>query len=432
MNFVNPKFFAGFFFIFLWMGCMGCEPLVSLGSKSLSSFNNKMEQCSAAPLVTLPANELVVTVNGSQCGPTSQQYANEPCVTVTLCQHGNSNCCETIDNILLDTGSTGLRVFSSLVTVPLSNVMQGSAQVAECMNFGDGSSQWGPVVYADVRLNGETASQLPIQLIDQSYGTPPLACTTDGFASPALDPATSFFNGVLGVGVFAQDCGEYCEGTTTNQQYYACTGTNCSEASLSVNQQVSNPISFFATDNNGLLLKLPSIAAGGAPSVNGSLFFGIGTEVNNVPSGVTAYSADSNGEFTTVFSAYSTDSMPSFLDTGSNYLYFPPPTSGALPDCGNSWGSDWSGYFCPAAVQSFSAVNTDATGTNTGSVSFQIQNAYTLLNNGNADFTDVGATVLSGEGATAQFDFGLPFFYGRSVYVGFATSSLGSGSYWAY
>ena len=51
----------------------------------------------------------VLPVNVS-CG-----YVNEPCVSVIVCNPTNTNCV-TVDNILLDTGSYGLRVFASAIS----------------------------------------------------------------------------------------------------------------------------------------------------------------------------------------------------------------------------------------------------------------------------------------------------------------------------
>ena len=45
-------------------------------------------------------------------------YPNKPCVSVTVCSPGTSTC-QTISDILLDTGSTGLRIFKSLLTASL-------------------------------------------------------------------------------------------------------------------------------------------------------------------------------------------------------------------------------------------------------------------------------------------------------------------------
>ena len=59
-------------------------------------------------------------------------YQNEPCVTVKICipgQTGSTNC-RTIPNVLVDTGSNGLRLFKSVVTISLSSVTVSSKTLA--------------------------------------------------------------------------------------------------------------------------------------------------------------------------------------------------------------------------------------------------------------------------------------------------------------
>jgi hypothetical protein len=80
------------------------------------------------------------------------------------------------------------------------------------------------------------------------------------------------------------------------------------------------------------------------------------------------------------------------------------------------------------STQSFSAINTGASGAPSGTVSFQIGNFDSLTASSNNVFTEIG-----GE-AAGDFDWGLPFYFGRTVYIGLEgmESSLGSGTYWAY
>jgi hypothetical protein len=371
---------------------------------------------------------MTVTVNGSLCG--SDQYANQPCTSVTICQPGTENC-QTINNILLDTGSYGLRIFSSVITVNLTAVTNGTANVAECVQFGDGSSEWGQVKYADVVLGNEPAVEAPIEVINSTYATPPAACSSSQ-STPDTSPAETGFNGILGVGLFNQDCGTYCTNTANNGQYFNCTGTTCTSAKAPV--QVQNPVALLPTDNNGVVLKLPAVGTGGAASATGSLFLGIGTQTNNTPSGVSTYTANGYGEFTTTFSNYSSTPVSSFIDSGSSILFV--PTIAALPDCntaaGGSHGSTWSGWDCPANPQNLAATNISSAGAPSGAVSFQIANAYNQFENNpnSAVFMNIGGS----SGSSAYFDWGLPFFFGRNVYVGIEStkSTLGTGPYWAY
>jgi hypothetical protein len=373
-------------------------------------------------------NVMNVTVNGSLCGGNSAQYPNEPCVSVTICAPGTSNC-QTIDNILLDTGSYGLRVFQSVLSVPVTPVTTSQGNLAECVQFGDGSSEWGEVAMANVQIANEPSVQIPIHVVNSTYANPPAPCSSSQ-STPDTGPSETGFNGILGVGLFAQDCGSYCVSNANSEQYYVCSGSSCNGSTASLANQVINPVAALPVDNNGVIVELPSVSANGEPSLSGSVILGIGTESNNSASGATAYAADSSGEFGTVFSAYSSSELPAFIDSGSSVWFVPPISS--LPDCSASHGSGWSGWYCPSSTQSLSASTVSATGSPQNSVSFQLGNAYSLLNDGNNVYSNIGAE--SSSGSNAYFDWGIPFFYGRNVYVGIqgASSSLGTGPYWAY
>src|SRR3569832_2865883 len=79
---------------------------------------------------TTPAtatNAVTVTVNA---GPTNHSL-NQPFTSVTICVPGTSNC-QTIGGILIDTGSYGLRILSSAVTIPLPQQKRsGGAPIEE-------------------------------------------------------------------------------------------------------------------------------------------------------------------------------------------------------------------------------------------------------------------------------------------------------------
>jgi len=356
-------------------------------------------------------NVLSITVNGSLCSANS--YLNKPCVSVTVCTPGTS-ICQAIDDILLDTGSFGLRVFKQALNLSLPQVTGASGSIAECVQFGDGSSDWGPVQMASVILGNEPAVQVPIQVIDSTFGTLPVFCRN---ADPS--PAAAGFNGILGIGLFIQDCGSACANSARNGMYYSCNGSICTGTSVPLSNQVQNPVALLPVDNNGVIVQLPSISGSGSPSVNGNLVLGIGTQFNNLPSGVTTYPANQVGEIITHWNG---NTYSSFIDSGSNGLFF--PSSGLLPNC----PSPDSAWFCPSSTTSFTATNAGAFGSPSGTVSFEIGNFISLMNSLNDVFDDVGGNDIG------QFDWGLPFFLGRDVYYGFegSTSSLGSGPYFAY
>ena len=359
-------------------------------------------------------NVLSITVNGSLCS-SSSSYPNKPCVSVTVCTPGTSTC-QTINDILLDTGSYGLRIFKQVLNVSLTQVTSGSDSIAECIQYGDGSSEWGPVQMASVILGNEPAVQVPIQVIDSTFGSTPVGCQ-----NADKSPTDAGFNGILGVGLFAQDCGPGCSNSTDNGMYYACSGSGCSGTAVALSIQVQNPVALLPQDNNGVIVQLPSVPQGGLPSVNGYLVLGIRTQSNNAPSGVKTYAADQNGEFTTNFKGIS---YGSYIDSGSNGLFFPSPSGSLLPNC----PSPNSAWYCPSSTTSLSATNTGASGSPSGVVSFQIGNFDSLTTSSNNVFAGIG-----GDGA-GDFDWGLPFYFGRNVCIGLEgrESSLGSGPYWAY
>jgi hypothetical protein len=359
-------------------------------------------------------NVLSITVNGSLCS--SNSYLNKPCLSVTICSPGTSTC-QTINDILLDTGSSGLRIFKSVLSVTLSQVASGSGSLAECIQYADGTSDWGPVQTADIILGNEPAVEVPIQVIDSTFATAPGGCR-----NADRSPDDAGFNGILGVSFFDQDCGSACTNAANNGIYYTCTGSSCNGAKAVLSDQVQNPVSLLPQDNNGVIVQLPSVPADGSASVDGSLILGIGTSSNNVPSAVTAYSADQLGNFVTIFNGNTYKN--SYIDTGTNGLFFPSPSASLLPNC-SSPNSCW---FCPQSTVDLNATTEGESGSPSGVVPFQIGNFESLVNSSNNVFSDIGGQQFG------EFDWGLPVFFGRDIYIGFEgkSSSLGSGPFWTY
>ena len=346
---------------------------------------------------------------------------NVPFVSVTLCTPGTS-ACQTIDHVLLDTGSYGLRIISGVLDASLALPAvtgPGGNPVGECAPFVS-FSVWGPVRRAKVQIAGETAASVPVQVIDDTAftGAPPGCSGTVGTVA-ALGA-----KGILGVGVLNQDCGPGCTTTVANGYYYECTASNCTGSTMALADQVSNPVAAFAKDNNGAALVMPAVAAGGAATLTGTLIFGIDTQANNNVGSATVYMTDSKGNFITTYKGTSLTS--SFLDSGSNGLFFPDPT---IPAC-SATGS-FSGFYCPATTLSLSAVNTSADGAVSGTVAFTIEDPQTLG-------TTIKAASIGGNLGNpfrpTSFDWGLPFFFGRTVFVAIdgASTAHGTGPYWAY
>jgi hypothetical protein len=228
-------------------------------------------------------------------------------------------------------------------------------------------------------------------------------------------------SGILGVGSFAEDCGPTCSNLRYNGMYYVCSGFACRATTVALSDQVPNPVALLPLDNNGVMVQLPAISPDGSPSASGFLILGVGTRANNIPSGVTTYAADELGDLLTSFNG---TSYPSFIDTGSNGLFFPNVSTGLLPPC--PWPNN--GWYCPPSITDLSATNMGASGSPTGNVSFQIGNYASLLDSSNNAFSDIGGDNVG------TFDWGLPLFFGKNIFLGIegTSSSLGNGPYWAY
>ncbi len=371
------------------------------------------------------SNTQSISVN---TGPTAAAPFNSPYVdgaftSLTLCVPGSTTSCQTIDGILVDTGSSGLRILSSALSISLPQQTGSNGNpIVECYAFEDGIT-WGPVVTADMTIAGEQAKSLPIQVIgSSSFSAIPNGCRS--FGVPEDDLASLGANGILGVGSFAQDCGSGCatSGGSNPGLYYACPSSGCEVTTESLSSQVPNPVTLFATDNNGVIIQLPSVS-GAETSVTGSLTFGIGTQSDNALGSSTVYTIDpSTGNFTTVFNGI-TYANASFLDSGSNGLYFLDSHTTGIATC-----TDMNSFYCPSTTQNLSAANKGTNGA-TGTVNFVVGNADTLTANPN----DAAINGLAGSNSGA-FDWGLPFFFGRTVYTSIEgrNTPAGMGPYWAY
>jgi len=379
-------------------------------------------------------NVVTLVVDQGPSGLTSSLAVNTPYITITLCAPGTSNC-QTIDHIEVDTGSYGLRIISSVINPTLLSAMPveaaGGGSIAECTIFGDGYS-WGPMRTADLQISSEKAFNLPVQVIgDPNFTNIPNACSSAGGTQE--DTVDQFgAKGILGVGPFAQDCGAACaNGTTTPEFYYNCPtgGGACTATAVALNQQATNPITLFTTDNNGVIVELPSVADAGALSVtNGALVFGIDTQGNNGSSGTTVLTTDAQlGYIKTVYKG--TTYASSYIDSGSNLFYFNDST---LTTCSIGSGTN-NTFFCPATETTLSATNEGANNAQSN-VTFKVANAQTQFNTNQSftAFSNVAAPAFAGQKDT--FDFGLPFYYGRNVFTAIEgkNTSGGMGPYFAY
>jgi hypothetical protein len=366
------------------------------------------------------SNQMAVVVNQGV-----SSVPNIPTVTVTVCAPGSTSACQTIDNVLLDTKSFGLRVVNtslSSIISGLPTLPSGSGNLAQCAIFAN-SLTWGTIRTADVHIAGETATSIPVQVVgDLPDATIPSDNCTDRVpVSNAQQTASALnANGILGIGVAVNDCGSQCAqpiSTPNNPStYFSCppnaTTASCTRVSVPTSQQVANPIARFPTDNNGVIVQFPAVPDGGSKTATGLVIFGINTQADNaMPSSVTVLASDQAGDLRS--STFNGNTVDAFLDTGSNGLFF----SASVPAC----GSNAPDFYCPTSKQTFSATLLGV-GATASTVSFSADNANNLFNSSNFALSN----LAGGQNVDPRtLDLGLPFYFGRTVYHGLDLSATG-------
>jgi hypothetical protein len=382
---------------------------------------------------------------------------NSPFVSVKVCTHGSTSACQTIDHVLVDTGSIGLRLLVNtqggelnLSTVPLSAVTDTSGNpISECSEF-VGNVSYGSVRFADIYVAGETTaanssfpSGVPIQVIGD-LGSIPATCTAtllpvqDMLQNSANPMLGLYANGIMGIGPFPQDCGLGCMQSTVNnpELYYSCPASGCVDTILtSIFQEVFNPVVVFPADNNGTIVELPTISSGGQNNVTGSLVFGIGTQSNNglgsakvFPTDPTGATVGLAGAFTTIFSG--TQPFTGFIDSGSNGLFIFNDSTPGLTVCSDS------GFFC-SNLSNLAVQNQGYQGSPTANVNgVNIVSADTLLAGNFTAYNNLAGPSCTGPGCSEVWDWGLPFFFGRNVFTAIEDAPQaapgGTAPYFAY
>jgi hypothetical protein len=397
------------------------------GNSSTSGATNKSGDTTSVAGPIASSNTMAVVVDSGVAGSGA---VNQLFASITVCQPGNSSNCQTIDHLLVDTGSTGVRVFSAAIpsTLNLSGLTGSNGlPLVNCVQFIDNTYAWGPVVSADVVLGGKTAANVPIQIIaSPAYSSPNTKCSSRGRATQITTAAALGANGILGLSLFKEDCGADCVTNPSNGAYFTCTTAVCANtagSTASLANQIKHPVPLFASDNNGLLIDLPPVAATGTTQLNGVLIFGMDTQSNNQSTSASLLTADAFGYITTQFAGRSLTT--SFIDSGSNGLFF---DSTSLTSCSSV--SIAYGFYCPNTTNDLSATLVGGNA-RTATVPFSVANAQTLL----AALSQAVQPTLAGPIGDAQtFDWGLPFFYGHRVFFGIEgqTSSHGSGPFYAF
>nr|MBP9742904.1 DUF3443 family protein [Burkholderiales bacterium] len=133
------------------------------------------------PVVPPTSANISVSVSPNYGTGSVCSNANVPCVSVTICEPNAPTACVTVNDVLLDSGSYGLRVYSSLLGSVGTNLpaeTNDGESIAECVIYADNAANWGPVVLAKIVLGSESTTQsIPMQMINANFATLPSACS---------------------------------------------------------------------------------------------------------------------------------------------------------------------------------------------------------------------------------------------------------------
>lgn len=380
-------------------------------------------------------------------GANAYTQSNVAYVSVTLCAPGSTTNCQTIPYVQVDTGSVGLRIFASVVNSSLLGAMPTESDskgnpVGECYQYVDGYV-FGSVRTADFTIGGEKVSGMPLNVMGDTgvFSAVPSSCSSGGGANESNVQAFGA-NGIIGIGVTATDCGAACAsaGGFAAAIYYDCPSSGCSSI-IGLNAsttapfgQLPNPVAAMSVDNNGSILVLPSSPTGGEATMSGTLYFGIGTETNNalgsatILTTTTSTSSNGAGLLNAVYNGQTLNE--SYIDSGTSLYLFVDSTIAQCTKQG------FSGFYCPASPMNLSPTIQGLNGAS-ASAAFTLNNAETLFSTTNAVLPGLGANpnvAFPGGAYPNSFAFGLPFFYGRTVFTAIEGRNAGGtvGPYFAF
>jgi len=323
---------------------------------------------------------------------------NTPFVSVAVCDQKNK--CQNIDNIKLDTGSVGLRIFKKALNLQLAPVADSTGQaISVCQGFGGGNSMWGSLVKANLQFGGAAAEQVSVQIVENPSGS---AC-----AGAEAEPSADEGNGLMGVGLTRTD--------GNGASYFTCAETVCSPYQVLDSQRLPNPL--LAMKNvNGMVIDFAAVPFSGTTSIVGQLILGVGDRSENTPAaGIAACQAPFKARL-------AGQDYFSSLDSGTNAFNFPAAVN-SFTHCPNN-----SVYLCPTDPVALTTELIDASGRPCSEVDFSFSDAhYYWWPPGHHVFSNIAEQW--GAGTSHSLTLGLPFFFGRKIYFVFEgeTSPLGVG-----
>lgn len=403
---------------------------ISLLTLTLGACNNGSSSNSKAIGPTDPGsgNTVPLIVDGGY----NYDAINRPFIALRLCQSGTSNC-QIFDHILVDTGSTGLRInqsqISSTLLAALTPITYQNQNVYQCMQYAAGYD-FGQVFSADVRLADKFASSISIEIINDGDQTGiPATCTG----------STSFANlnemgakGIIGINPYSYPDNNYTSGGV----YLGSNYTQVNDPTTIPTQLNINPVAALGSESSGFIMTLPSVTGASNGILEGSLILGLNTESNNMISSLLAESLitvvtgsnDSSfpvGFFISSTSAGGVGDTDSIFDSGTPTYYF----YSSMQQCTGSQA----GFYCPTSTAN--SWNSTITPESGSAISLAVQ----IIG-----YSAIDQSIMPGLGEVASYSnldltlYGLTFFFGHSIYVGLmgpagsTNTPLGTSPVWGY
>ncbi len=321
---------------------------------------------------------------------------NRMVVRLTVCDPGTDHCA-TIDDIMVDTGSTGLRLEASAIpstlTLPAFTGPDGKP-LAECLRFVHDDA-WGPLYRADLRIGGLIAENLPIQIIADDAQPRPAGCPES--------TATPTSNGTLGIGPHLLDCQGACAQDTNQPGVFVENSGSWLpfRGAVPAESRLPNPIASFPQHANGVVFDLPAAPYDGAAEIVGTLTFGVDTASNNQIRGAQILRIGDTGLFTTYYGGV--DYAESYIDSGTETYIL---ADDGLPRCA---GMAWA--YCASPSRTLEAAMIGVDGRKV-KVSFTIGDYQGALDRHVGAW---GGFAEAADSSSKAFVWGAPFFFGRRI-----------------
>lgn len=362
--------------------------LVSLTLAALGLFVQK-EEGAARPD---PDNVIRLTVRTPRSG------FNRLVVSVKICEPGSSRCA-TIDNVMVDTGSTGLRLEASAVPSWLNLppfLGPDHRQMAECLHFVHDDA-WGFLYRGDVHMGGLTAAGLPLQIIADGNAPQPASCPVS-----TVHPTS---NGTLGLSPDLTDCRGACRQNFSRPGVYTCGNGTCVpiQGKVGPAYRLLNPVAALPKHNNGVVFDLPASPAEGAAEIAGTLTFGVETSDNNRLNASRFLRLDERDHFTTVYDGLGYPE--SYIDSGTETFVL---ADDLLPRCGGMGRA-----YCADPERQLEAVMV-------GNDGARLPMRFAVGDYRSSRQHRVGASgnvAVAADPASRAFVWGAPFFLGKRVSI---------------